>query len=123
MPILRDLINNMKTDNIVEQMRILTEQIFEEESKEMKNINYRPQGANIFLCLEVPGSTINEIGFLALERETEDLWIASFWTLPKIALKDVKPASRKKKIHQITDHRPEKILTSYAKLFKFYNGE
>jgi hypothetical protein len=122
MSILRDLISNMKTSNIVEQMRILADQILEEESKEMKYINYRPQGANIFLSLEVPGSVKNEVGFLALERETEDLWIASFWILPLRSIKDEK-SPRKKKVHAIKDHRPEKILTEYAKLLKFYNGE
>ncbi len=34
-----------------------------------------------------------------------------------------KPSLLKKKVHPIEDHRPEKILTEYAKLVKFYHGE
>lgn len=119
----------MKTDDLVEQVRILTDQIFEEESKNMPHINKRPQGANIFIALEVPGHTHKEIGFLALERETEDLWIASHWTIPITMLaqaeidEEFEVSPRKKKMHEIKDHRPEKILTQYAKLFKFYHGE
>ena len=129
MSILSNLISNMKTDDLVEQVRILTDQIFEEESKNMPYINQRPQGATIFLSLQVPGHTQKEIGFLSLERETEDLWIASYWTIPITMLtraeidEEYVVSPRKKKMHQIEDHRPEKILTQYAKLFKFYHGE
>jgi len=132
MSILRDLINNIKSDDLVEQMRIMCDQILEEESEEsedMTYINHRPQGANIFLALQVPGSTKNEIGFLALERDNEDLWLASFWSIMEKELiqaendPDYMSRPRKKKVHQIEDHRPEKILTEYAKLLKFYNGE
>jgi hypothetical protein len=119
----------MKTDDLVEQMRILCDRILEEESKEMPFIEKRLQGANIFLCLQVPGSTQNDVGFLALERDNEDLWLASFWSVSKANLlesikdENVETRPRKKKVHQIRDHRPEKILTEYAKLLKFYNGE
>jgi hypothetical protein len=94
----------------------------------MKYIEHRPTGANIFLSLQVPGLIKTDVGFLALERENEDLWIASFWSIPekniKKAIKDEEPVSlRKKKTYQIKDHRPDKILTQYAKLFKFHNGE
>lgn len=130
MSILRDLISNMKTNDLVEQIRILCDQILEQESKDMKYIDYRPQGANIFLCLQIPGSTKKDIGFLALERDNEDLWLASFWSISETLLMEtlnkdatISSSPRKKKVHEIKDHRPEKILTEYAKLFKFYHGE
>lgn len=129
MSILGDLISKMKTDDLVEQMRILCDQVLEQESENMAYISLRPQGANIFLCLQVPGPTNHDIGFLALERDNEDLWIASYWTMSEKDLqkalidKEYVGRPRKKKAHQIEDHRPEKILTRYAKLLKFYNGE
>jgi len=129
MLILRDLISNIKTDDLVEQMRIICDQVFEQESPEMKYINQRPQGVNIFLCLQVPGSTKRDIGFLALERETEDLWLVSFWSISQVQLEaamedeTVNSGPRKKRTTEIKDHRPEKVLTEYAKLFKFYHGE
>ena len=129
MSILRNLISKMKTSDLVEQMRILCDQIFEEESKEMTYIEQRPQGVNIFLCLQVPGSIKQEVGFLALERDNEDLWLTSFWNISESDLikgrdtEEYVSRPRKKKIHEIKDHRPEKILTEYAKILKFYNGE
>jgi hypothetical protein len=128
MSILGDLINSIKTPDLVDQMRILCDQIFEQESQGMNYIDQRPQGANIFLCLQVPGSTKDEVGFLALERDNEDLWLVSFWSINETDLikfqnKESESRPRKKKIHEIKDHRPEKVLTQYAKLFKFYNGE
>lgn len=128
MSILSDLISNMKTDDIVEQMRILTERIFEEESPSMEYIDYRPQGANMFLALQVPGEITYDVGYLCLERDNEDLWLVSFWTTPlrqiKQAIEEEKRVFlRKKKIQEIKDHRPEKILTKYAQIFKFYHGE
>ena len=128
MSILDDLISRIKTSPLVEQMRIMCDQILEEESKEMTYIDQRPQGANIFLCLQVPGSTQKDVGYLALERDNEDLWLASFWSMDEIQLikaqqKEIESRPRKKKVHEIKDQRPEKILTEYANLFKFYNGE
>jgi hypothetical protein len=120
----------MKTDDLVEQIRILCDQILEQESEDMKYIDQRPQGANIFLSLQIPGSTKKDIGFLALERDNEDLWLASFWSISETQLMEtlntdgtISSSPRKKKVHEIKDHRPEKILTEYAKLFKFYHGE
>lgn len=129
MSILTDLINNIKTDDLVEHMRIICDQVLEQESTEMYYINQRPQGVNIFLCLQVPGSTKRDIGFLSLERDNEDLWIASFWSISEAQLvatiedETIASSPRKKKTHEIKDHRPEKILTEYAKLFKFYHGD
>jgi hypothetical protein len=129
MSILGDLISKFKTDDLVEQMRILCDQVLEQESPQMEYIDLRPQGANIFICLQVQGPTNREIGFLALERDNEDLWIASYWTMLESKLKRAQldeeyvGRPRKKKAHKIEDHRPEKILTAYAKLLKFYNGE
>ncbi len=130
MSILGDLISKMKTDDLVEQIRILTEQIFEQESPDMEWLKYRPLGANIFLSLQVPGSTKKEVGFLTLERETEDLYLVGYWSILKNELLRAQANEdedigrpRKKKVHEIADHRPEKILIQYAKLYKFYHGE
>jgi hypothetical protein len=108
----------------------MSERIMEEEAPNMPYINYRPRGPNIFLSLQVPGHTKKDIGFLALERENEDLWIATYWTSSEKklirAIEDEtleKPPLLKRKVHPIEDHRPEKILTQYAKFVKFYHGE
>ena len=136
MSILKDLISEMKVDDEVDKIRILCDRILEEEHKEMKWIHFRPQGANIFLALQVPGPTKHHVGFLSLERETEDLFLGVFWSMLEKDLQDAVEKGafegtdpteiarpKKMKVNQIEDHRPEKILTAYAKLIKFYHGE
>lgn len=128
MTILRDLINEMKTDDLVQQVRVLCDKIKAEEGEGMKYIEFGPRGPNIFLCLEVPGKTTHDVGFLTLERETEDLWMAVFWNVTRKSIDlEADPMEttrpRKMKLHEILDHRPEKILTHYAKWYKFYKGE
>ena len=93
----------------------------------MPFLEYGPEGPNIFLCLEVPGHTTKHIGFLTLEREEEELYLAVFWALERSQIipddpKNTLPA-RKKRVWEIRDHRAEKILTEYAKHFKFLRGE
>ena len=130
MSILGDLISSLKTNELVEQVSIISERILEEEAPNMPYLDYRPRGPNIFLSLQVPGRTKTDIGFLALERENEDLWVATYWTsTEKKLIRSMEdetldtPPLLKKKVHAIEDHRPEKILTEYAKLVKFYHGE
>jgi len=136
MSILEDLINEMKTDDTVDKIRILCDRILQEENAKMPWIDFRPMGANIFIALQVPGPTKQHVGFLSLERETEDLYLGVFWSIfekdlndavEQGQLEDSDPTKiarpRKIKVHDINDHRPEKILTAYAKLIKFYHGE
>jgi hypothetical protein len=118
----------MKTDDLSEQVRELCDLIRDEEAEEMKYIKFGPKGPNIFLCLQVPGRTAYDIGFLTLERETEDLYLVVFWTTPTRYIDlEAEPFEtgrpRKIKVHKVEDHRPSKILTHYAKWYKFYKGE
>jgi len=130
MSILRDLISEIKTNDLTQQMREICDRIKDEEARENPSeyLKFAPRGPNIFLCLQVPGSTMQQIGFLTLERENEDLYLAVFWESLKRDLDlqknpDECPRPRKKKVHELNDHRPEKILTQYAQLYKFYKGE
>jgi hypothetical protein len=129
MTLLRKVISKLETKDTLEQLRTLCERIYKEEMEEneMEYIDYGPEGPNIFLCLQVPGHTTKHVGFLTLERESEDLYLSVFWALLKkdIIPGDVEntPAARKMKVWEIKEYKTEKILTEYAKTFKLLNGE
>jgi len=128
MTLLRKVISKLETKETSEQVRALCERISNEElDKGMELIEYGPVGPNIFLTLEVPGHTTKHVGFLTLEREAEEVYLAVFWTLLKADIipedPENTPAARKIKVWEINEFKTEKILTEYAKTFKFLNGE
>jgi hypothetical protein len=71
----------------------------------------------------VPGRTNKEIAFLTLERENADLYLAVFYTMPLLHTRMPEASLKRQKVWEINDHRPEKILTEYAKVNKFLRGE
>lgn len=122
MTILSELIEKMKDDEKgnLQQIVELCDQIHEEEKENIKHHDHIPKGPNIFLVLEVPGRTIKEIGYLTLERESENLYLTVLYT---ISTQHVNATIKKQKVWEIDDHRPEKILTEYAKKYKYLRGE
>lgn len=124
MSILRELLNEIESDNNLEKIKILCDQIFEEEKKNQKYINKRPVGPNLFLVLEVPGRLNDEIAFLGLERESKDLYLNVMFTTNKKEMnKDDSPIIKRQRVWEIKDYRPEKILINYAKQYKILIGE
>jgi hypothetical protein len=125
--ILREILVKLKEHPLTQQVRTLCALILEEEMKEMPFWEYGPVGPNIFLCLEVPGHTTKHIGFLTLEREEEELYLAVFWALEKSKILPDDPENtlpaRKKKVWEIKHFKAEKILTEYAKRYKQLRGE
>jgi len=123
MTILSELLKEIKSDDNLEQIRILCDKISLEEKEKQKFLDKHPKGPNLFLVLEVPGRIDNEIGFLGLERESSDLYLAVFYTTKKSEIEKENPVMIKQRAWNIKDHRPEKILTSYAKQYKILIGE
>jgi len=124
--ILSEILKEIRSDDNLEKIRILCDQIFEEEKENIKYEMILPRGPNIFLSLEVPGRIKDEIAFLSLERESENLYLAVLFTTNKKELKkarDGEVSIKRQRVWQINDHRPEKILTEYAKRYKFLRGE
>jgi len=125
MTILRELIEQMKSnkkDNL-QQIRELCDRIMQEEKSNITHESHLPVGPNIFLALEVPGRNSKEVAYLTLERETEDLYLAVLYTIPLMLLKIPTSGLRRQMVWEIEDHRPEKILTEYAKHYKYLRGE
>lgn len=127
MAILREILEKIKPHPLTQQVRTLCDLILEEEKSSMQYFEYGPKGPNIFLCLEVPGHTKKHIGFLTLEREEEELYLAVFWALELFKIIPGDPERtippRKIKVWTIKAHKAEKILTEYAKRFKQLRGE
>lgn len=125
MSILEKLILELTTDDVVQQVRELCSKIQDEEHTDMKYKDIAPKGPNIFLSLNVPGRNTKEVAFLTLEREAEQTFIIALLTLPKSSLDKDIPFKRRKvwEISPQYENKAPKILTEYAKQYKFLRGE
>ena len=125
MTILQEILNGIKGDDFTEKIKTVCDQIFKEEVDNIAHKDLLPKGANVFLALEVPGRIQNEIAFLTLEREGPLEFIAVLYTINKLDFtkKKIEELSYKKtKVWEINEDKPEKILTAYARQYKFLRG-
>jgi len=126
MGILNKLLSEIKGDNNIDEIRQLCDMISEEEEENIIHTEIIPKGPNLFLTLEVPGRITNEIAFLSLERESEDVWLAVLFVTSRkeYIFRESKTLSiKRQRVWSINDNRPEMILTEYAKRYKFLRGE
>lgn len=126
MTILKQILDEIKTDDNTQKIRELCDKIQEEETPTNKEeYDIKPKGPNIFLSLEVPGRTIKEVAYLTLERDSPSTsYVVVLYTVSKSQLQTMDDISlKRRKVWAIDDHRPEKILTFYAKHFKYMKGE
>lgn len=114
------IISEIPASDMTQVIREMCDVIMREELPKMKNISEAPKGPNKFLILEVPGFLKREIGFITLERESEEEYVGIYWSF-RLGKQD-KPA-RKIKVHKIEGNSAKKILYQFAKLVKFYRGE
>jgi len=125
MGILKTLLAELKDVALTEQVRVICDKIIEEESPTFKYPELSPRGARAFLSLEVPGRNTKEIGFLTLEREDEEQYIAIYSTLEKHRINEdpellIPP--RRRKVWVIEANKAEKFLTQFAKKLKMLRG-
>jgi len=119
MGIIKELLNEIESNELDQQMKELCDKIVEEEKvSEEYGI---PTGINIFLSIPCPGTFKNEIGCLCLEREMQGIFIVSFWTKLKSS------NSNFKKVKTWDDSKifneSEKILKFYAQKLKYLKGD
>jgi hypothetical protein len=120
MTILQQILSEMQTNDTTQKVRELCDKIAKEEG-ELDHEGIAPKGPNIFLVLKVPGRTTKELAFLTLEREAEMQYIITLSTIPVNKLPD--GTVKRRKVWEINDGRADKILTEYAKKYKFLRGE
>jgi len=113
------IISEIPSSNMTQQIREICDIIMKEETPKTKNMKDAPKGPNKFLILEVSGFLKKEIGFLTLERESEEDYVGVHWSF---RLGKDRPA-RKIKVHKIEGNSAKKIMYQFAKLVKFYRGE
>jgi hypothetical protein len=127
MGILKTLLDEIKSNDLTQQVREICDKIFEEEKDRIKNIDYIITGPNVFLCLDVPGRNQNEVAFLSLEREYEETYLAVLWTWRKNQLENNTPDEidppKKRGTWVFEENQAPKILTEYAKIVKHLKGE
>lgn len=127
MGILKILLEEIKTSDMTQQIREICDQIMEQEKKNLQYSDLVPKGTTIFLSVEVPGRNTKEIGFLTLEREDEERYVAVYHTLEKHRINLDNPDDmippRRRKIWLIDENKAEKILMQFAKKLKMLRGE
>ena len=126
MGILNKILKEIVSDDNLAKVRQVCDQIADEENGNINHAQILPKGPNLFLVLEVPGRIKEEIAFLGLERESENLWLSVLFTTTKKEFEfreKISPSMKRQRVWQISDHRPEMILTEYAKRYKFLRGE
>lgn len=121
MGILQTILLELEDADNLQKIRELCFQIFEEEKEKQKYLGKHPKGSNLFLTLEVPNPSVEEKLFLGLERENEDTYLSILYKCNNI--EDDEPRYLKSKVWEIRDHRPEKILTEFAKKYKEVGGK
>lgn len=119
MSIIDELLKEIESDNIDQQIKELCNKIYAEEIGKFKNPTVMPQGPNIFLAIETPGRTKKEIAFLCLERELSHSYIITIWSKLTSSSGELK----KSKVWEINETEPTKILGEFAKKIKFMKGE
>lgn len=107
----------------VEKIKALCDQILSEEKKVFTSnfgevIEFIPRGANIFLALPAPARINKDHGVLTLERELGNIFVAVLYTC-----REKEKSFKKQRLWEIKETSPEKILTEYAKIYKYLEGK
>jgi len=127
MGIIQELLKEVKSSNLTQQVREICDKIIEQEKDKQEYLELAPSGSTVFLSLEVPGRNNKEIGFLTLEREDEEVYVIVYQTIEKhrININDLKNSitPRRRKTWVVNEFKAEKILLTYAKKLKMLKGE
>lgn len=118
---LLDEVEDPKKD-LTSQVRKICDMIHEEEKNKRQHPDLHPKGSKVFLSLEVPGRYDYEVGFLTLEREDVELYVAVYHTLEKNRI-DMKIPPRRRKVFIINENKAEKILKKFAQTIKIIRSE
>ena len=121
--IIDSLLKDIKSTEMTIQVKEICNSIWNEEKNNITYSKIIPDGANIFIALEVPAKTKGEVSFLTLERDPMEEYISVYYSIRIVDIKDIPQMPRKYQVHKIEGRSATKILTEFAKLIKFYRGE
>jgi len=126
MGILEDIISELPSDELTEQIHMVCSNILEEESPKFEYIEYASDGPNVMITVEVPGKYKKEVGFASLEREGPETYLVIFSTIPISQLEkepDEASPPKRQRVWEVNDHRAVKIMSEFAKKIKYLRGE
>lgn len=100
-----------ETDDLDRQLKIICDEIQKENDNGIND-------PNLFLCIEVPGNSKNEIRFLCLERILRKKFCLSLW------VKNINTNSIKRfMVWDINETDLNKILSSFSDKLLFLRGD
>lgn len=131
MSILSDLLLEVEKEypnDSISQLRTLCEKIYLEEKSSFLHSDLEPKGPNIFLSLECPGRTKDEVAFICLEREIGNIFMFTLWTTLIDSTEKFKKPKRVKTLSTLevsgpTEVEPKKVMISYLKAYKYVKGD
>lgn len=123
MTILDEIIEEIssETKGNTEQIREICRQIAGEEI--MEHGEKAPEGANVFLTLEMPPRRKGEISYVSLEREHEDRYLAVYSTMLSKNYREMDSNPKRVKVYEINEFKPKKVMKAFAKIVKILRGE
>lgn len=119
MGIIDELLKEIPSNELDQQIREICNKIIEEEKDKLE---YEcMSGPNVFLSLPCQGTFEKEIGCVCLEREMKGEFVVSFWT----KLKSSKGSFKKYKTWACPNSldNTDKILKFYAEKLKYLKGD
>lgn len=125
--IIDEILKEVPSDEVLVQVKEICNAIRKEEAPTIKYPQVLPDGANIFLALEVPAKNKGELSFLTLERDPMDEYASHYYSIRiadvrKIGV-DLPQMPKRYQSHRIEGRSAKKIMFEFAKLVKFYRGE
>ena len=121
--ILDDILKEVKSDVMLEEVKEICNKIWVEELSTIKYPKIVPAGANIFLVVEVPPKNRGEVSFLSLERDPMDDWTCNYYSMKIKDIRDIPQMPKRYQSRRIEGRSAKKIMIEFAKLVKFYRGE
>lgn len=115
--ILDDLLENIKEDELDSQIKIICDQIQQEEDEKGFNESseFRPDYPNIFLVLDAKKAN-NSYNYVTLEREIPGKYIIGLWNKSTVNEKSTKRVNA----WDVKEVKPKKIIQEFAKVYKIY---
>jgi hypothetical protein len=124
--IIDEILKEVPSDEMLIQVKEICNAISKEEAPTVKYPQILPDGANIFLALEVPSKNKGDISFLTLERDPMDEYTSNYYSIRITDIRkttDLPQMPKRYQSHIIEGRSAKKIMIEFAKLVKFYRGE
>jgi len=120
MTLLEKLLDEVKIPNSTEREEIWEVCRKVESDSPTKYPDIAPVGPRIMLTLDVPGRNQNEIGFVTLEFEGTELYLATYY------VKDTRREDstlKRVRVFEIEEFKPKKVLNKFFQIVKSLKGK